>query len=82
MDVARRLAGDNLAASVIVLCVGSGVSVTDLRRARQFLPVDTRVIAIRCVIGAEPSVRWLGDLGVATLGRLEELAVAVRRVAS
>lgn len=82
VDVARRLAGDNLAASVIVLCVGSGVSVTDLRRARQFLPVDTRVIAIRCVIGAEPSVRWLGDLGVATLGRLEELAVAVRRVAS
>jgi uncharacterized protein (DUF58 family) len=82
VDVARYLAGDALSASVIVLCIGSGVTITDLRRARQYLPVDTRVIVMRCVIGQEPSVRWLGDLAVATLGRLEELGVAVRRVAS
>lgn len=82
VDAVRHLAGDALAASVVVLCIGSGVSITDLRRARQHLPVDTRVIAIRCVVGQEPSVRWLGDLAVATLGRLEELAVAVRRVAA
>jgi uncharacterized protein (DUF58 family) len=82
VDVTRSLGNDELAASVIVLCVGSGVTITELRRARQYLPVDTRVIAVRCVIGTEPSVRWLGDLGVATLGRLEELGVAVRRVAA
>ncbi|HWJ67726.1 MAG TPA: DUF58 domain-containing protein [Nocardioides sp.] len=82
VDVARYLSGDELAASVIVLCVGSGVSITELRRARQFLPVDTRVIAMRCLVGQEPSVRWLGDLAVATVGRLEELGVAVRRVAA
>ncbi|MBM7515554.1 DUF58 domain-containing protein [Nocardioides nitrophenolicus] len=82
VDVARHLSGDELAASVMVLCVGSGVSITDLRRARQYLPVDTRVIAVRCLVGEEPSVRWLGDLGVATVGRLEELGVAVRRVSA
>lgn len=82
VDVARRLHGDEQAASVVVICVGSGVTVTELRRARQHLPVDTRVIAARCVIGHEPSVRWLGDLAVATMGRLEELGVAVRRVAA
>jgi uncharacterized protein (DUF58 family) len=82
VDVARHLSGDELAASVMVLCIGSGVSITDLRRARQYLPVDTRVIAVRCLVGEEPSVRWLGDLGVATVGRLEELGVAVRRVSA
>ncbi|UUW87306.1 DUF58 domain-containing protein [Pimelobacter simplex] len=82
VDVARHLGNDELAASVIVLCLGSGVSITDLRRARQHLPVDTRVIAVRCLTGTEPSVRWLGDLAVATVGRLDELAVAVRRVAA
>lgn len=81
IEVARRLRGEELAASVVVACVGSGVTVTDLRRVRQHLPVDTRVIAARCVVGHEPSVRWLGDLAVATIGRLDELAVAVRRVA-
>ena len=58
------------------------VSITELRRARQYLPVDTRVIAVRCILGEEPSVRWLGDLAVATVGRLEELGVAVRRVSA
>jgi uncharacterized protein (DUF58 family) len=82
VDVARHLSGDELAASVMVLCIGSGVTITDLRRARQHLPVDTRVIAVRCLVGEEPSVRWLGDLGVATVGRLEELGVAVRRVSA
>ncbi|HWJ08783.1 MAG TPA: DUF58 domain-containing protein [Nocardioides sp.] len=82
VDVARRLSVDELAASVIVLCVGSGVTITELRRARQYLPVDTRVIAMRCLVGGEPSVRWLGDLAIATVGRLEELGVAVRRVAA
>ncbi|MFC5728214.1 MULTISPECIES: DUF58 domain-containing protein [Nocardioides] len=82
VEVARRLQGDEQAASVVVLCVGSEVTVTELRRARQHLPVDTRVIAARCVIGQEPSLRWLGDLAVATIGRLEELGVAVRRVAA
>ncbi len=80
VDAARHLPHDALAASVMVLCVGEGVSITDLRRARQYLPVDTRVIAVRCIVGHEPSVRWLGDLGVATVGRLEELGIAVRRV--
>ena len=82
VDVARHLSVDELAASVMVLCIGSGVSITDLRRARQHLPVDTRVIAVRCLVGHDPSVRWLGDLGVATVGRLEELGVAVRRVST
>lgn len=82
VDVARRLGRDELAASVMVLCIGSGVTITDLRRARQFLPVDTRVIAMRCLVGQEPSVRWLGDLAVATVGRLEELGIAVRRVSA
>ena len=82
VEVTRRMSGDELAASVMVLCIGTGVSITDLRRARQYLPVDTRVIAVRCLVGQEPSVRWLGDLGVLTLGRLDELGVAVRRVAT
>ncbi|TWH01832.1 uncharacterized protein (DUF58 family) [Nocardioides sp. J9] len=82
VDVARYLSVDELAASVMVLCIGSGVSITELRRARQYLPVDTRVIAVRCILGEEPSVRWLGDLAVATVGRLEELGVAVRRVSA
>lgn len=82
VDAARHLGRDEMAASVMVLCVGAGVSITDLRRARQHLPVETRVIAMRCLVGQDPSVRWLGDLAVVTVGRLEELGVAVRRVST
>ncbi|WP_370291325.1 DUF58 domain-containing protein [Nocardioides sp.] len=82
VEVTRRWGHDELSASVMVLCVGAGVSITDLRQARRQLPVDTRVIAMRCLVGAEPSVRWLGDLAVATVGRLDELGVAVRRVSA
>lgn len=82
VDAARHLGRDEMAASVMVLCVGDGVSITDLRRARQHLPVESRVIAMRCLVGHEPSVRWLGDLAVVTVGRLEELGVAVRRVST
>jgi hypothetical protein len=67
-------------ASVVALLVGSRVSPADLRAASARLPQDVRVIAVRCVPGETLARRSIAELVVLTVGALDELPSAMRRV--
>ncbi|MFC8731941.1 DUF58 domain-containing protein [Luteimicrobium sp. NPDC057192] len=67
-------------ASVVAVLVGSRVSPADLRAASARLPQDVRVIALRCVPGESAARRNIAELVVLTIGSLEELPSAMRRV--
>ncbi|GEN80494.1 DUF58 domain-containing protein [Actinotalea fermentans] len=67
-------------ASIAMLVVGSGTSVTRLRAASARLPIEVAGVAVRCESGAEPSRRSVAELTVLTIGALEDLPVAMRRL--
>jgi len=67
-------------ASVVAILVGSRVSPADLRAASARLPQDVRVIAVRCVPGETLARRTIAELVVLTIGTLDELPSAMRRV--
>jgi hypothetical protein len=67
-------------ASVVAILVGSRVSPADLRAASARLPQDVRVIAVRCVPGETLARRSIAELVVLTIGTLDELPSAMRRV--
>lgn len=69
-------------ASVAVLVCGSFVLPSDVRRAASQLPLGVRVVAVYCTPGAAVTRRTIGDVIVLTLGSLDELAQAMRRVAA
>lgn len=79
-DAMRRLASQVYGASVAVVVCGSLVAPHELRRARRLLSLDLRGIAVRVEDGAETSVRIMGDLEVVTLGSLDDLPAAMRRL--
>ena len=78
--VASTLAADAPEVSLAVLLVGSAVPPTVLNAAASRLPVDVRVIALQCVLGASPQRRAIADLVVVTLGLLDDLPAAMRRL--
>ena len=80
-DAVRRLGREITGASVAVVICGSVVEPADLRRTRRLLALDLRAIAIRAALGAESAVRLMGDLDVVTVGDLDDLPSAVRRLA-
>ena len=68
-------------ASVVVLVCGSRVDANDLRTACSRLPFGARVIAV--VAGpadSSPALRRIGEADVVTLGALEQLPNALRKV--
>ncbi|WP_300681814.1 DUF58 domain-containing protein [Nocardioides sp.] len=79
--VARTLASEHGSASVGVLFGGSLTELAEFRRARRYLSSEMRVIAFRCVLGAEPVVKTMGDLTVVSVPHLDELSPLVRRAA-
>lgn len=79
-EVARRVARDHSGASVAVVVCGSLVDATEIRRAGRSMPLDVRTVVLRNHPAAETTVRPMGDLHVATLGDLDDLATAVRRL--
>ncbi|WP_229051834.1 DUF58 domain-containing protein [Aeromicrobium sp. Leaf350] len=81
-ELVRRLVREVSGASVAVLVCGSLVDPTELRRARRFLPVDVRTIVVQARPGGETSVHPVGDLDIAVLGDLDDLAPTMRRLAS
>ncbi|MBS2939456.1 DUF58 domain-containing protein [Nocardioides sp. J2M5] len=81
-DLTRRASRDNTGASIVLLVCGSLVDPVELRRARRFLPVDVRTIAVRAETAERPSVRTMGDLHIAGVTDLADLAGTMRRLAS
>lgn len=67
-------------ASVAVLITGSNPDATTLRRAGVGFSVGIRVVALRIVAGAPVALRAIGRVDVATVGSLDDLASAMRRL--
>lgn len=78
--LAAALAVSAPGASIAVLVVGSATTPTQLRAASVRLPVEVKVVALRCELGAQLSRRSISDLTVLTLGSLDDLPVAMRRL--
>jgi hypothetical protein len=64
----------------VVLVCGSTVDANDLRTACSRLPFGARVLAVVADAGATPSLRRIGEADVVTIGALEQLAGALRKV--
>lgn len=67
-------------ASVAVLICGSFVTPADVRRAASYVPAGVRVVAIYAAPGAAVTRRSIGDVVVLTLGVIDDLPQAMRRV--
>ncbi len=67
-------------ASVAVLICGSFVTPTDVRRAASYIPVGVRVVAVYAAPGAAVTRRTIGDVIVLTLGAIDDLPQAMRRI--
>jgi len=67
-------------ASVAVLICGSFVTPAEVRRAAAYVPVGVRVVAIYAAPGATVTRRSIGDTVVLTLGVIDDLPHAMRRV--
>jgi uncharacterized protein (DUF58 family) len=79
-QLARGAAQSVADASVVAVLVGSRVSPADLRAASARLPQDVRVIAVRCEPAESAARRNIAELVVLTIGALDELGSAMRRV--
>ncbi|KRA25036.1 hypothetical protein ASD65_11825 [Microbacterium sp. Root61] len=67
-------------ASVVVLVCGSAVSAAQLRIACARLPYGARALAVVVETGAAPGLRRIGEADVLTVGALDQLAGALRKV--
>lgn len=67
-------------ASVVVLVCGSTVDANSLRAACARLPFGARALAVVAHSGAAPSLRRIADASVVTVGSLDQLPVALRKV--
>ncbi|MCC2032987.1 DUF58 domain-containing protein [Microbacterium allomyrinae] len=80
VELAGVVAATMPLASVVVLLCGSKVDANDLRAACGRLPYGARVLAVVTETGASPSLRRIGDADVVTVGALDQLAGALRKV--
>ncbi|SHJ41111.1 Uncharacterized conserved protein, DUF58 family, contains vWF domain [Tessaracoccus bendigoensis DSM 12906] len=67
------------ASSIVILVTGSSTTLTDVRRACSRFDVDARVIGIRVATHEELRVRTAGNITAVQVGRLEDLARAMRK---
>ncbi|MGX1703304.1 DUF58 domain-containing protein [Microbacterium sp. NPDC055357] len=80
VELAGTVAATLPLASVVVLICGSNVDAAALRRACARLPFGARVLAVVAEPGATPSLRRIGDADVLTVGALDKLPGALRKV--
>lgn len=79
--LAGALAATMPLASVVVLVCGSRVDANDLRTACSRLPYGARVLAVIAgPAGESPALRRIGEADVVTVGSLEHLPNALRKV--
>ena len=82
VNLAMSAARDAPDASVVVLIFGSQVTASEMRQSANKLPLGASVIALVCHPGASLSRKAIGDLVVLTIGSIDTLPLAMRRVAS
>ena len=82
INLAMSAARDAPDASVVVLIFGSQVTAAEMRQSANKLPLGASVIALVCHPGASLSRKAIGDLVVLTIGSIDTLPLAMRRVAS
>jgi uncharacterized protein (DUF58 family) len=80
IDLALHTSATVPDASVAVLLCGSFVTPSDVRRAAAHVAAGVKVVAVYCTPGAVVTRRTIGDTIVLTLGSLDDLAAAMRRV--
>ncbi|MFE4725063.1 DUF58 domain-containing protein [Microbacterium sp. NPDC056736] len=81
VELAGSVAATLPLASVVVLVCGSRVGTGDLRTACSRLPFGARALAVVAAsAAASPTLRRIGDADVVTLGALEQLPNALRKV--
>ncbi|WP_106815864.1 DUF58 domain-containing protein [Microbacterium timonense] len=81
VELAGAVAATLPAASVVVLVCGSRVDANELRTACSRLPFGARALAVVAASAdTPPSLRRIGDADVVTLGALEQLPNALRKV--
>ncbi|SDG43165.1 DUF58 domain-containing protein [Microbacterium pygmaeum] len=80
VELAGVVGADLALASVVVLVCGSRTSAEQLRVACSRLPFGARVLAVVAETGATPSLRRIGEADVVTVGALDQLAGALRKV--
>lgn len=81
-EVVRRLAREVQGASVVIVVCGSLVEAAELRRARRYLPLDVRAVVVRAEPDTEATLRTMADVSISTIGRLDDLPTAMRRLAA
>lgn len=79
-EIARVASATVSDASVVAVVVGTMVTPTHLRAAAVRLPVDSRLVALRCAPGAQVTRGRVADMQVLTLGELADLPNALRRM--
>jgi uncharacterized protein (DUF58 family) len=81
VDLAGSVAATMPLASVVVLLCGSAVDANELRAACSRLPYGARILAVVADGGATaPSLRRIGDADVVSVGAVEQIAGALRKV--
>jgi uncharacterized protein (DUF58 family) len=81
VGLAGHIAATSPTAAVVVLLCGSAVTAQRLRVACGRLPYGARVLAVACDGGADaPALRRVADADVLTIGALDQLPGALRRV--
>lgn len=78
--LARSIASGLSVASIVVFVVGSTADAATLRSACARLPFGTRVLVVSAASGAASALRRIGEADVVTVGALEDLPGALRRV--
>jgi hypothetical protein len=82
VNLAMSAARDVPDASVVVLIFGGNVTAAEMRQSANKLPLGASVIALVCQPGAALSRKAIGDLVVLTIGSIDTLPLAMRRVAN
>lgn len=80
VELAGTVAASIALASVVVLVCGSKVDAAKLRVACARLPYGARALAVVAETGAAPTLRRIGEAEVLTIGVLDQLPAALRKV--
>jgi len=78
-DVARLTVQQNPELSIAFFITGSTLPLTRLRTAAIAFPTNVRVVAVRCELGAEPTLRGAREISVITIGALHDLKYMMAR---
>lgn len=79
-DFAREATRRMPPPSVLLVIVGSATPIADLRAVDGLFSGDTRTVAVRVEVGADPRTSVLAGLGIVTVGALSDLPRLMRKL--